>query len=128
MNNSGQAVVAVCRKFKIEPENVIVVYDDLYITKGTIKISNGGSGGGHNGIKSINQLLGTSKYIQIRIGIMPEKKVESHSNYVLSKIDWNLEIENSIEMAAEAAQKIALGEDIAKLQCYYNGYLKVRAE
>lgn len=120
MNNSGQAVVAVARKQNIAPENIIVIYDDLYIDKGNIRISKGGSGGGHNGIKNINQLLGTSQYIQIRIGIKPEKEPHNMADYVLSKIDNRPIIDGAIEKAAAAALALVQGEDFSKLQCAYN--------
>lgn len=120
MNNSGQAVVAVARKQNILPENIIVIYDDIYIDKGNLRISKGGSGGGHNGIKSINQLLGTNEFIKIRIGIKPEKEPHNMADYVLAKIDNRPLIDSAIEKAVNAALALVEGEDIGKLQCAYN--------
>ena len=122
MNLSGQAVTAVCRKHKIAPENVIVLFDDLYIEKGNIRVSFGGSGGGHNGIRSISDLLGTNKYIQIRIGIKPEKEPHCNAHYVLSKIDdaSRQNIDQAIVKAVEAAIALVNGEGIEKLQGRYN--------
>jgi len=122
MNLSGQAVVAVVRKHKILPENIIVIMDDLYIEKGNIRISFGGSGGGHNGIKSITQLLGTDKYTRIRVGIMPEKPPHCQANYVLSKIDAESRplIDRAIEKAVDTAIQLCAGEQLEKLQGKYN--------
>jgi len=116
MNLSGQAVLAVVRKHRIAPENIVVITDDLYIEKGNIRISFGGSHGGHNGIRSINELLGTNQYLKIRIGIKPEKPPHSNAQYVLSKICGDIAVEKSIQ----AAQEFLHGESIEKLQGRYN--------
>jgi len=122
MNLSGQAVLAVVRKHKIPIENVIVICDDLYIEKGNIRVSFGGSGGGHNGLKSITELLGTNKYIRIRIGIMPDTEPHSHAQYVLTKIGAvNKEaIDNAIEKAVVCALQLSSGISIETLQGKYN--------
>lgn len=116
MNLSGQAVVAVSRKHKIAPENIIVICDDLYIEKGNIRISFGGSNGGHNGIRSINELLGTNQYTKVRIGIKPEKEPHSHAQYVLSKIEGDI----AIDKAVDAVMDFVGGESLEKLQGKYN--------
>ena len=116
MNLSGQAVLAVVRKQRILPEHIIVIADDLYIEKGNIRISFGGSHGGHNGIRSINELLGTNKYTKIRIGIKPEKPVHSQAHYVLSKICGDI----AIDKAVQATMDLINGECIEKLQGKYN--------
>ena len=122
MNSSGQAVVAAARKHKIASENIIVLFDDMYIEKGNIRIRFGGSGGGHNGIRSIDELLGTNKYIKIKIGIMPEKEPHSTSNYVLSKIDKQSKplIDEALQKAADAAMMLINGEKLDKVQGLYN--------
>ncbi|HPI67436.1 MAG TPA: aminoacyl-tRNA hydrolase [bacterium] len=74
MNNSGVAVLALTKKYKIKPENIIMVYDELDLPFGTIRVKLGGSAAGHNGIKSIIEKLGTDKFWRIRIGISNEKR------------------------------------------------------
>lgn len=122
MNLSGQAVVAVARKYKITPENIIVFVDDLYIDKGNLRISIGGSGGGHNGLKSINEMLGTNQYIKIRVGIKPADTKKTQSDYVLSKIDASdrFYFEHAIQNAVEAAMMLVNGEGLAKVQTKFN--------
>ena len=123
MNQSGQAVVAATRKHKIPTENVLVFVDDLYIDRGNIRISTGGSGGGHNGLKSITELLQTNVYTKIRIGIRPDKAPKSgHRNFVLSKIEENSrpEIDAAIEKAVNCALSIVGGDTISKMQGLYN--------
>lgn len=122
MNLSGQAVVAAVRKHRIDPKNVIVFTDDLYIEKGNIRIAFGGSSAGHNGIKSITELLGTNQYIKIRIGIQPEKPVNNNADYVLSKIDADsrILIDKAIGNAVCAAVGLTSGEPIEKFQGKFN--------
>jgi peptidyl-tRNA hydrolase, PTH1 family len=69
MNRSGQSVGALCRFYKILPEEVLVVHDELDIAPGVAKLKKGGSSGGHNGLKDITAALGTQDYWRLRIGI-----------------------------------------------------------
>jgi PTH1 family peptidyl-tRNA hydrolase len=128
MNNSGQAVVALCRKHKIAPENVIVICDDLHIERGNIRVAFGGSAGGHNGLKSITELLQTDKYFRVRIGAKPcggndsPHTPRNMANYVLSKITEQEQaiIRTAIDNAAAAAVEIANGAPLAAIQQKYN--------
>ncbi len=69
MNRSGQAVGALTRFYKIAPEEVLVIHDELDLPPGTAKLKKGGSSGGHNGLKDITSALGTQDYWRLRIGI-----------------------------------------------------------
>jgi peptidyl-tRNA hydrolase, PTH1 family len=69
MNRSGQAVAALARFYKIIPEDILVVHDELDLAPGIAKIKKGGSSGGHNGLKDITAALGTQDYWRLRIGI-----------------------------------------------------------
>jgi PTH1 family peptidyl-tRNA hydrolase len=69
MNRSGAAVGALTRFYKIAPDEVLVVHDELDIDPGVAKIKKGGSSGGHNGLKDITAALGTQDYWRLRIGI-----------------------------------------------------------
>jgi PTH1 family peptidyl-tRNA hydrolase len=83
VNVSGEAVGALARFFKIEPDHVLVIYDDLDLEQGIIRVRPKGSAGGHNGIKSIIEHLGTQDFPRIRVGIgRPPGKMEPKS-YVL---------------------------------------------
>lgn len=122
MNLSGQAVQAVIRKYKIEPENIIVFLDDLYIDKGNIRVTFGGGAGGHNGLRSINEIIGTNQYIKIRIGIKPVDTKKSQSDYVLSKIskDEGVCFDDAMKKAVEAALMVINGEGLPKVQGMFN--------
>ena len=69
MNRSGQSVGALARFFKIAPEEVLVVHDELDLPPGAAKLKKGGSSGGHNGLKDITAALGTQDYWRLRLGI-----------------------------------------------------------
>ncbi len=87
MNNSGRAVSAVSSFYKIPSEKMIILFDDISLDMGNIRIRRKGSAGGHNGIKDIIELLGTEEIMRIKIGV-DKKPNEDYdlANYVLSKI------------------------------------------
>lgn len=84
MNNSGIAVKAILDYYKKTNEDLFVIYDDLDLPLGEIRIRKNGSSGGHNGIKSIIENIGTQKFARLRIGIQKQKEVDT-IDYVLSK-------------------------------------------
>lgn len=84
MNNSGISVKAIMEYYHKTPQDIFVVYDDLDLPLGHIRIRKNGSAGGHNGIKSIISCLGTSSFARLRIGIQKQKEVDT-IDYVLSK-------------------------------------------
>ncbi|MBR4748366.1 MAG: aminoacyl-tRNA hydrolase [Abditibacteriota bacterium] len=69
MNNSGQAVRPVMRRFGAEPADLVVVYDDMDLPAGTLRFRERGSAGGHRGMLSIIEYLGTSDFCRLRVGI-----------------------------------------------------------
>lgn len=85
MNDSGVAVKKVKNFYKITTDKIIVIYDDLDLEIGQIKIKKGGGSGGHNGINSIIKEIGTKEFIRIRIGIGKPKEKSMTNKYVLSK-------------------------------------------
>jgi PTH1 family peptidyl-tRNA hydrolase len=123
MNLSGQAVVAAARKHKILAENIVVVCDDLHIEKGNIRIACRGSAGGHNGLKSIIDLLATNEFKRVRVGIQPAtERVVTQADYVLSKIDGPSQplIDNAVDKAVAAVISIVSGEKIEAIMGRYN--------
>ena len=85
MNNSGQAVKAIINYYKIDPKDIIVIHDDLDIPLGEYKISKNKNSGGHKGVQSIIDHLGTKDLSRIRIGIMVEDKKTPTEKFVLEK-------------------------------------------
>lgn len=85
MNLSGEAVQAACQYYKVTPDDVLIIYDDLDLPTGKIRIRSSGSSGGHKGMTSIIEHLKTEEIKRIRIGIGKDKKIET-CDYVLGKI------------------------------------------
>ena len=108
MNLSGNCVQEFVNFYKIEKENIIVIYDDMDIEPGTIKIRKKGGPGGHNGMKSIIKRLGTEEFFRIRIGIGRPKHDGDEINYVIGAIP-EIEIpklEEGTEKAKDAVIEI----------------------
>jgi PTH1 family peptidyl-tRNA hydrolase len=105
MNDSGQAVGALARFFKVAPEDVLVIYDDLDLPQGLIRLRPRGSSGGHRGIESIIEHLGTSEFPRLRVGIgRPPGRMEPKA-YVLQDFD-GAERETMDEVYARALAAI----------------------
>jgi PTH1 family peptidyl-tRNA hydrolase len=85
MNLSGKAIRYWLDKESIDPSNLMVILDDIALPFGTLRIRPNGSDGGHNGLKSINELLGHSNYARMRFGIGSEFSKGAQSHYVLSE-------------------------------------------
>lgn len=87
MNLSGQSVRSVVQFYKIPMEDVIVIYDDVDLPSGNLRVRSNGSAGGHNGMKSLMQELGTEDFIRIRLGIAPLEEFKGAlEDYVLGKL------------------------------------------
>lgn len=84
MNNSGIAIRQVMDYYKKDISELLVIYDDLDLPLGNIRIRKNGSAGGHNGVKSIIAHLGTQNFNRVRVGIKKEKEVDT-IDYVLSR-------------------------------------------
>lgn len=109
MNLSGKAVKYWLDKEKIELENLLVVFDDLAIPMNRIRIRPGGSDAGHNGLKSIQETLGTSDYPKLRFGIGNDYPKGMQVDYVLSR--WKKEeealVKQKIELCVEAIESFS---------------------
>ena len=109
MNLSGKAVRYWLQKEKIKQENLLVVVDELQLDLGTLRMRQGGSDGGHNGLKNIDQLLGGNKYARLRIGIGKDFPKGRQVDYVLGK--WSNEesdqLPNIRKKAAEMVKSFA---------------------
>jgi peptidyl-tRNA hydrolase, PTH1 family len=99
MNDSGLAVGALAQFYKVEAGDVVIVYDDIDLPFGTIRVSQNTSSGGHNGIKSIIERLDSSDFIRVRLGIGP--KLGDAADYVIGR--WSKEQSQALpEFLAEA--------------------------
>ena len=105
MNLSGKAVKFWMNKLKIQRENILVVLDDIALPFGKNRIKKKGSDGGHNGLKSINEILSTNKYPRLRYGIGNDYKEGKQSEYVLKNFS-ETELENTEKNIKESVKII----------------------
>ncbi|ANB61870.1 aminoacyl-tRNA hydrolase [Anoxybacteroides amylolyticum] len=107
MNLSGECVRPLIDYFKINIEDVVVIYDDLDLPVGKIRLRTKGSAGGHNGIKSLIYHLGTEQFKRIRVGIGRPQNGQKITDYVLGRFQAEeaLEIKQAIHRAADACEK-----------------------
>lgn len=122
MNLSGESVVAVANYYKILPEDIIVVYDDVNLDVGRLRVREKGSAGGHNGMKHIIAQLGTDAFPRIRVGVGMKPPRMDLADYVLSVFskEEQEQIVVGYDKACKATELLVL-DDVAKAMNEYNG-------
>lgn len=108
MNLSGEAVLDMVQWYKIKPEDILVIYDDMDLPTGKLRLRMQGSAGGHNGMKSIIYLIQTDKFPRLRVGIgKPDNNMET-ANFVLGRFaDKEAElVSQSVKKSMEAVLKV----------------------
>ncbi|MFV0503707.1 MAG: aminoacyl-tRNA hydrolase [Lachnospirales bacterium] len=105
MNLSGESVKNIIDYYNIPPENLIVIYDDITLDVGIIKVKKLGSAGGHNGVKNIIEHLKTSEFARVKIGIGSKPSHMVLKDYVLTKFlpEEHEEMVRGITLASEAS-------------------------
>jgi PTH1 family peptidyl-tRNA hydrolase len=109
MNRSGRAAAALCRHYGLAPADMLVVYDDADLPLGRIRLRRGGGSGGHNGIKSMMEVLGTGEFARVRLGVHGEARDGSDlADYVLDRFDRDerTAVEGLIDLGAGAVKEI----------------------
>ncbi|MDD7384035.1 MAG: aminoacyl-tRNA hydrolase [Actinomycetaceae bacterium] len=108
MNTSGDPVRRFLDYFHVDPTNLLVVHDDMDLAFGTLRMKRGGGEGGHNGLKSISQYLGTQDYMRLRVAIGRPHPGEDPAHYVLGHFPraQHAEVERIVCEAAEAAEQV----------------------
>lgn len=122
MNLSGESVAEAARYFKIAPEDVIVVYDDINLDVGRLRIRPKGSAGGHNGMKNIIAHLGTDVFPRIRVGVGMKPPRMDLAAYVLSRFsaEEQAAMEAAYDRACQAAVLLLQGQ-MGQAMNTYNG-------
>ena len=112
MNLSGKSVASLARFFKIQPEEILVVHDELDLPPGQVKLKRGGSRAGHNGLRDIHAQLGSPNYWRLRIGIGHPGEKSEVANWVLKKPapDQRTLIEDSIAHSLKAHTAMLAGD------------------
>ncbi|MGZ8753147.1 MAG: aminoacyl-tRNA hydrolase [Acidimicrobiia bacterium] len=116
MNDSGQAVQALARRFGVEPATIVIVHDELDLPVAVLRIKNGGGLAGHNGLKSIKQHLHDDGFARVRIGVGKPQSSERGADHVLNRFSKRerADVDVTVEQAADAVETIvADGVDTA---------------
>jgi PTH1 family peptidyl-tRNA hydrolase len=108
MNESGRSIAAAARFFKVAPEDVLVVHDDVDLDVGRLQARLGGGLAGHNGLRSIAQALGTQEFLRVRIGIGRPERGDRRpvSDYVLSPFEAEDDVDAIVASAADAVESL----------------------
>ena len=108
MNESGEAVGPIARRYKIPAANIIVIHDELDLEPGAVKLKMGGGLAGHNGLKSVSQHMGTNDYMRVRIGVGKPSTKEQGADHVLSSIPpaERKILDVAVEIACDAVERI----------------------
>ena len=123
MNDSGNAVASISAYYQIEPDHIVVIHDDMDLDFGRIKVKSGGSAGGHNGIKSITEHLGTDAYPRFKIGIgHPARNNKAVVNHVLHAFQGEdkTAIEAAVAEMATALEEWIKSGDIEEVMQAHN--------
>jgi PTH1 family peptidyl-tRNA hydrolase len=120
MNLSGVAVREIIRRFRLSPESLVVIHDDLDMATGKLKIKTGGSSGGHRGIESIIQNIGSEDFIRVKIGIGRDEEIPAEK-FVLSKFKRE-EIETVKQAVQDASDAVLciIQEGVTKAMNQFN--------
>lgn len=113
MNLSGESVAELLNYYKLDPENeLLVIFDDISLAPGGIRIRKRGSAGGHNGIKNIIAQTGTQNFMRIKVGVGEKPKGWDLADHVLGHFDAEdrEKVEDAITEALRAAEMILQGE------------------
>lgn len=123
MNLSGESIVEAVNFYKIPLSNIVVVYDDIDLNKGVLRIREKGSAGTHNGMRDIINKLGSGDFLRIRVGIKPTNFLGDLKDYVLSQItkeDKEL-INGALLRACDAVIDFASSKALPIVMQKYNG-------
>ena len=122
MNESGGPVAALGAFYKVPPEHLVVVHDELDIPFDTLRVKLGGGDNGHNGLRSVRAALGTGDFYRVRLGVGRPPGRQSPADFVLS--DYSAQERKALQLqvsrAADAVEDL-LREGLAVTQARFNG-------
>ena len=121
MNESGRSVGAAVRFFKVPPESLLVVHDEVDLEPGRVQVRTGGGLAGHNGLRSVAQHVKTSDFLRVRVGVGRPERGDPRpvADFVLSPFAPELDVEGLVGRAADAVETVA-GEGIEAAQQRFN--------
>lgn len=130
MNLSGESLRAACDFFKLDPEHeVIVIYDDVSLEPGQLRVRKKGSAGGHNGIKSIIAHLNTQNFLRVKVGVGKKPQGWDLADYVLGRFSKGEQVlmDEAFDRAAAAAAAL-LSKDVEHVMNQYNTKVSADSE
>ena len=122
MNLSGETLIDIYNYYKIDMENIIVIYDDIDLDVGKIRIRKKGSGGTHNGMRSITKCLGSTDFPRVRVGVSKPRSGQDLADFVLSR--FRKEEADDVQLGLEKAAKsvdVMIRDNIDLAMNKYNG-------
>jgi PTH1 family peptidyl-tRNA hydrolase len=121
MNESGRSVAAAVRFFKVEPEDLLVVHDEVDLDPGRLQVRLGGGLAGHNGLRSVAQQVGSPDFARLRIGVGRPERGDPRpvADFVLSEFPPELDVGALVSRAADAVESVAR-EGLEEAQNRYN--------
>jgi len=121
MNLSGGVLPKLFERFDTDCNRMIVVFDDLALPAGKLRIRQKGSAGGHNGVKSIISVCGTDEFLRVRVGILPDHPVAQTRDFVLSRVAKSInELLGKSEAAAAEAVEMIIAHGAEKAMAAFN--------
>jgi PTH1 family peptidyl-tRNA hydrolase len=122
MNKSGSALPPLFEKFESSANDLVIVYDDLALPLGKVRVRQKGSAGGHNGIKSIISTLGSDEFLRVRVGIQPDRDVADVRDFVLSRVSKGdrVLLDQTEDIAVKAIETL-IAHGIERAMAEYNG-------
>jgi PTH1 family peptidyl-tRNA hydrolase len=121
MNVSGKSVAAARKFFKVDPDDLLVVHDDVDLEPGRLQARLGGGLAGHNGLRSIAAALGTQDFLRLRIGVGRPERGDPRpvADYVLSEFEPEMDVAALVSRAADAVETLAR-DGLEAAQSRYN--------
>jgi len=121
MNLSGAVTARLLERFETSSGRLIVVYDDIALPLGRLRIRQKGSAGGHNGVKSVVSACGSDEFLRVRVGILPERPVSQMRDFVLSRVaKADVELLGRSEAAAADAVEALVADGAEKAMATFN--------
>jgi peptidyl-tRNA hydrolase, PTH1 family len=121
MNLSGAVLPRLFERFETSSGRLIVVYDDIALPLGKLRIRQKGSAGGHNGVKSVVSACGSDEFLRVRVGILPERPVSQMRDFVLSRVTKaNVKLLGQAEAAAADAVEALIVDGAEKAMATFN--------
>ena len=121
MNLSGQSVKGLLEKYGLKPDRLVVVYDDLDLPWGSVRIRPRGSAGGHHGVEDVIRLLGTDGFARVRLGIHPGHPVKDAARFVLAPLKGGQmkEMDELLDAASASVESI-ISQGVEKAMAAHN--------